>query len=89
VAVLDPDLQTPCERAAEKARLESTSDDDVLLVGAYIPQCDKRGNYEPTQFHPSNGYSWCVDEHGREINGTATPPGQPDPDCSQYEGSLF
>jgi len=74
----DPDQLTACERAAEEARERP---------GLYVPQCDAQGNYEPMQFHASTGARWCVDEHGREVTGTRTPPGKPDPDCSEYNGN--
>ena len=32
-------------------------------------------------FECFEGYSWCVNKKGREIEGTATAPGQPLPDC--------
>ena len=58
---------------------------EVPAPGLYVPQCDEHGNYSPLQIDPS-GYRWCVDEHGREITGTNTPPGKPDPDCVEYSG---
>jgi len=82
MAVSDPDHQGACQREAE--RVLSTID-GPLMVGVYVPQCDEHGNYQATQFHPSTGYSWCVDGHGRQVNRTITPPGRPAPDCSQYK----
>uniref|UniRef100_A0A667XT86 Nidogen 1 n=1 Tax=Myripristis murdjan TaxID=586833 RepID=A0A667XT86_9TELE len=44
-------------------------------VGQYVPQCDERGSYEPTQCHGSIGQCWCVDAAGQEIPNTRTGPG--------------
>ncbi|XP_032235803.2 uncharacterized protein LOC5510701 isoform X2 [Nematostella vectensis] len=38
------------------------------LLGAFRPLCDNAGAYEKIQSH--EGYYWCVDSQGREINGT-------------------
>ena len=38
------------------------------LLGEFVPKCKADGSYEPLQSH--DGYSWCVDEDGKEINGT-------------------
>ncbi|KAM7443673.1 hypothetical protein ABFA07_007562 [Porites harrisoni] len=38
------------------------------LLGEFVPKCKDDGSYEPLQSH--EGYSWCVDEDGKEINGT-------------------
>uniref|UniRef100_A0A8D0BRW1 Nidogen 2 n=1 Tax=Salvator merianae TaxID=96440 RepID=A0A8D0BRW1_SALMN len=46
----------------------------------YVPQCDALGNFNPLQCHGNSGYCWCVDEHGREVQGTRTEPGVP-PAC--------
>ncbi|XP_039176835.1 nidogen-2 isoform X2 [Crotalus tigris] len=46
----------------------------------YVPQCDTLGNFNPLQCHGNSGYCWCVDEHGREIQGTRSEPGVP-PAC--------
>jgi len=81
-----PDQQTACQRAAEEAIAGTITDEYDVIVGVYVPECDEQGNYRPLQHHGSTGYSWCVDEHGREIPGTNTPPGKPHPDCSEYSG---
>jgi len=86
VSLLGPDQLTACQREVEKARRQETVD-GPMMVGVYVPHCDEHGNYHPLQFHPSTGYHWCVDEHGREITGTSTPPSEPAPDCSQFNGS--
>ena len=75
-----PDVQRACEKAVEDAL------SGPAMVGVYVPKCDEQGNYRPMQFHSSSGYRWCVDEQGREIDGTSTPPGKPDPDCTQFGG---
>ncbi|KAK3752257.1 hypothetical protein QZH41_006590 [Actinostola sp. cb2023] len=50
---------TPCQLRRQQA---------VGLLGAFRPRCDSQGNYEYVQQH--EGYYWCVDSKGREINGT-------------------
>ncbi|XP_055571561.1 nidogen-2 isoform X1 [Falco cherrug] len=45
----------------------------------YVPQCDTGGNFTPLQCHGDSGYCWCVDESGREIQGTRSEPGSPPP----------
>ena len=77
---------TACQRAAAEAR-ESEAVDGLPVRGIYVPQCDATGNYVPLQRHASTGHRWCVDEHGREITGTNTPPGKPDPDCVYSPGN--
>ncbi|KFO74596.1 Nidogen-2, partial [Cuculus canorus] len=45
----------------------------------YVPQCDAEGNFTPLQCHGDSGYCWCVDENGREIQGTRSEPGSTPP----------
>uniref|UniRef100_A0A8V5H8H2 Uncharacterized protein n=1 Tax=Melopsittacus undulatus TaxID=13146 RepID=A0A8V5H8H2_MELUD len=45
----------------------------------YVPQCDVEGNFTPLQCHGDSGYCWCVDESGREIQGTRSEPGSTPP----------
>nr|XP_003227637.2 PREDICTED: nidogen-2 [Anolis carolinensis] len=45
----------------------------------YVPQCDSQGHFNPLQCHGNSGYCWCVDEHGREVQGTRSEPGVPPP----------
>ncbi|XP_075360054.1 nidogen-2 isoform X2 [Mycteria americana] len=45
----------------------------------YVPQCDTRGDFTPLQCHGDSGYCWCVDESGREIQGTRSEPGSTPP----------
>lgn len=42
----------------------------VLSFGRYIPTCSKYNSYESVQCHPSTGYCWCVDQNGKEWQGT-------------------
>jgi len=51
------------------------------LVGSYMPQCEKNGQYSPKQCHGSTGHCWCVDSEGHEIEGTRAGPGKPQPKC--------
>ena len=54
---------------------------DPIPIGAFVPQCEDDGYYQPQQFHGSTGQSWCVTREGEEIDGTRTLPGQPITDC--------
>ncbi|NWR37394.1 NID2 protein, partial [Tachuris rubrigastra] len=45
----------------------------------YVPQCDLQGHFTPLQCHGDSGYCWCVDESGREIQGTRSEPGTTPP----------
>ncbi|XP_075782312.1 nidogen-2 [Pelodiscus sinensis] len=45
----------------------------------YVPQCDALGSFRPLQCHGTSGYCWCVDESGREVQGTRSEPGDPPP----------
>jgi len=72
---------TLCERAAKDAM-----PDNENMVGVYVPQCDEEGNYRPLQRWPSTGYRWCVNKYGQMIDGTDTPPTEPDPVCSNITG---
>lgn len=38
------------------------------LLGEFVPKCKSDGSFEPVQFH--EGYYWCVDADGKEVNGT-------------------
>ncbi|XP_032361988.1 nidogen-2 isoform X15 [Etheostoma spectabile] len=51
--------------------------------GAFIPQCDSDGRYQPLQCHGSTGHCWCVDSRGQERAGTRTPPGTAPKDCDR------
>ncbi|XP_067151275.1 nidogen-2 [Apteryx mantelli] len=45
----------------------------------YVPQCDAAGAFAPRQCHGDSGYCWCVDQSGRELQGTRSEPGSPPP----------
>ncbi|XP_029030641.1 nidogen-2 [Betta splendens] len=73
--------KTPCEH--HRDGVQTTSPDGFPIVGAYVPQCDDRGEYIQLQCHGSTGHCWCVDSRGQERPGTRTPPGSPTVDCSR------
>lgn len=54
----------------------------------YVPQCEAGGHFAPLQCHGDSGYCWCVDESGREIQGTRSEPGSPPP-CKRRALGLF
>ena len=61
LAVVAPVPATaPCAAA-----LEST---ETQAIGAFVPQCDEGGGYEPRQCSGSTGYCWCVDAEGTAIS---------------------
>uniref|UniRef100_A0A3Q3ANY0 Thyroglobulin type-1 domain-containing protein n=1 Tax=Kryptolebias marmoratus TaxID=37003 RepID=A0A3Q3ANY0_KRYMA len=72
--------KTQCEHHRDSVQITGT--DGLSLLGAYVPQCDEHGQYQPQQCHGSTGYCWCVDSRGQEIPGTRTPPGSASKDCS-------
>lgn len=40
------------------------------MPGAFTPQCDENGDYQPVQCHGSIGSCWCAATDGTEIPGT-------------------
>ncbi|XP_037552667.1 nidogen-2 [Nematolebias whitei] len=76
-----PHPKTECEH--HRDGVQTSSPDGHPLVGAYVPQCDEHGQYQPQQCHGSTGHCWCVDSRGQERSGTRTPPGKPHVDCSR------
>ncbi|XP_022787386.1 uncharacterized protein LOC111327458 [Stylophora pistillata] len=38
------------------------------VLGEFVLKCKSNGSFEPVQSH--EGYFWCVDKDGREVNGT-------------------
>jgi len=51
---------TPCQALQKRS---------TGLLGEFVPKCNlSDGSFEPVQFH--EGYYWCVDAEGKEINGT-------------------
>ena len=53
------------------------------MPGQYIPSCTEEGEYEKEQCHGSTGHCWCVDETGKEIEGTRTTPTQDRVNCEK------
>ncbi|XP_071601251.1 nidogen-2 isoform X2 [Heliangelus exortis] len=45
----------------------------------YVPQCEAGGEFTPLQCHGDSGYCWCVDQNGREVQGTRSEPGTTPP----------
>uniref|UniRef100_A0A3B3ZNM7 Thyroglobulin type-1 domain-containing protein n=1 Tax=Periophthalmus magnuspinnatus TaxID=409849 RepID=A0A3B3ZNM7_9GOBI len=67
----------------EKSDYATTSPEGYPILGAYVPQCDANGQYNPLQCHGSTGHCWCVDSTGQERADTRTPPGSPPVDCDR------
>ncbi|XP_023185226.1 nidogen-2 isoform X2 [Xiphophorus maculatus] len=36
----------------------------------YLPQCEPDGEFSPVQCYGESTYCWCVDQEGREVDGT-------------------
>merc|ERR1712013_967416 len=45
------------------------------LLGAFVPECKEDGSYKEKQCHGSTGHCWCVDQSGKEIDGSKKGPG--------------
>ncbi|XP_069576099.1 CD74 molecule, major histocompatibility complex, class II invariant chain a [Brachyistius frenatus] len=67
-----PPTSQPASTIKTKCQTESGG-----KIGAYKPQCDEQGRYQPMQCWHATGYCWCVDEDGTVIDGT-TMRGRPD-----------
>ncbi|XP_055083265.1 nidogen-2 isoform X2 [Periophthalmus magnuspinnatus] len=73
--------KTHCEHHRDS--VQTTSPEGYPILGAYVPQCDANGQYNPLQCHGSTGHCWCVDSTGQERADTRTPPGSPPVDCDR------
>uniref|UniRef100_A0A4X1W7W4 Nidogen-2 n=1 Tax=Sus scrofa TaxID=9823 RepID=A0A4X1W7W4_PIG len=64
--------RTVCERWRESLleHYGGTPRDDQ-----YVPQCDDLGHFTPLQCHGKSDFCWCVDQDGREVQGTRSQPG--------------
>jgi len=51
------------------------------MLGAFVPTCKDDGTFEEKQCHASTGHCWCVDDNGKEIEGTKKAPGEGEPNC--------
>ena len=73
--------RTVCERWRESLleHYGGTPRDDQ-----YVPQCDDLGHFTPLQCHGKSDFCWCVDQDGREVQGTRSQPGTT-PAC-KHEG---
>ncbi|XP_077995776.1 papilin-like isoform X2 [Glandiceps talaboti] len=74
------ELLNKCEQRRQDHLAESRG-----LVGGYIPQCRRDGDFEPMQCHGGTGYCWCVDEEGEKIEGTERAPGTQKPNCEGHK----
>jgi len=52
------------------------------MPGAFVPSCKEDGTYDEKQCDGSTGHCWCVDEDGKEINGTKKAPGEKQTNCA-------
>lgn len=50
------------------------------FIGSFSPECSAEGKFQTVQCWGAIGQCWCVDDDGRELEGTRTQGKQPD--CS-------
>ena len=76
--------RTVCERWRESLleHYGGTPRDDQ-----YVPQCDDLGHFTPLQCHGKSDFCWCVDQDGREVQGTRSQPGIT-PACKHLRAAL-
>lgn len=60
------DVLTLCQKQQMKAIKNTTR------LSRFIPTCKRDGRFEEIQCLRSSGECWCVDEQGKEINGSRT-----------------
>ncbi|XP_039598116.1 nidogen-2 [Polypterus senegalus] len=77
--------KTACERHRDTLLAQLSTQGRLAFLGAYIPQCEEDGSFQPLQCHGSTGHCWCVDSTGVERPGTRTVPGTPPVNCNQPE----
>ncbi|XP_010901642.1 hemopexin [Esox lucius] len=74
-----PENHKPCHQHKDKVKGKSPGGQP--MPGAFVPQCNEHGHYEPLQCHGSTGHCWCVDSRGEERAGTRKGPGSGKPNC--------
>ena len=65
--------RTKCEREQKIAHSKSFMINrryPIVPRGAFMPQCEKNGEFKMTQCHASTGYCWCVNASGAEMRDT-------------------
>lgn len=55
-------LATKCEYLQRKA--------ENGFIGSFVPECDEKGRFLTVQCWKTVGQCWCVDNEGRELEGT-------------------
>ncbi|KAK7082228.1 hypothetical protein SK128_021740, partial [Halocaridina rubra] len=66
---LQPIIMTACEH--QRSLLEHRAREAGIPSGrVFLPQCDEKGAFLPTQCHPATLTCWCVDTQGLEVPGT-------------------
>lgn len=73
---------TQCEQYKE-----DTFGKGELPQDAFIPKCDENGAFNPVQCNGFINECWCVDAHGRYIEGTVSKEGEPQ--CPKSEFACF
>ena len=53
------------------------------LLGAFVPECKEDGSYKEKQCHGSTGHCWCVDQSGKEIDGSRKSASEGEPKCGK------
>lgn len=67
-SVVAPDISgggTPCQRKAVRERRRCGN-----KIACYVTQCSIDGEFSSRQCDPTNGFCWCADQRGSEIDRT-------------------
>ena len=43
---------------------------DLIMLGVFVPKCEPDGSFAQVQCLNTSRYCWCVDNNGKEIQGT-------------------
>lgn len=58
-----------CLRDRQQA-LQNALSKDLIMLGVFVPKCERDGSYSQIQCLNTSRYCWCVDSTGKEIHGT-------------------
>ena len=65
-----------CLRDRQQA-LQNALSKDLIMLGVFVPKCERDGSYSQIQCLNTSRYCWCVDSTGKEIHGTRVRLSQP------------
>lgn len=58
-----------CLRERNQAMQHALSK-DLIMLGVFVPKCEPDGSFAQVQCLNTSRYCWCVDNNGKEIQGT-------------------